>query len=246
MADQPRFEEKAISEFIKNTLSGQLDGVMKLAVAVRTDLMKLLQGEVDSVSFKAENLVREDIQVQELEVQTDHISINPLSAILGKIRLDEPLDSTIRMVLSEADLNRDMNSEIAISQLKPIDLNVAGQIVPIEFKPPFRIRLLRDNKIRFTGIMEVHEPANTRRVAFTTVSSLRTDTQPVLLETFCCAPNQGSSVPFMIAFLSKLQEIISQPYFELDTVAVRVASMSIQNKLLSAEIEIHARQIPSM
>ncbi len=246
MADQPGFEEKAISDFVKNTLSGQLDGFMKLAVAVRTDFMKLLQGEVDSVSFKAENLVREDIQVQELEVQTDHISINPLSAILGKIRLDEPLDSTIRMVLSEADLNRDMNSDIAISQLKPIDLNVEGQVIPIEFQPPFRVRLSRDNKIRFTGIMKVHEPGNTRQVAFTTVASPRTDTQPILLETFCCAPNQGSSIPFMIAFLNKLQDIVSQPYFELDTVAVRVVSLAIENKLLTAQVEIHARQIPSM
>lgn len=246
MSDSPRSEENIFSEFAKVVLGSQLDEFRKLAVSAQTNLLKLIQGEVEDVSFQGRNLVKDDLQIQEVEVQADQISIDPLSILLGKIRLNEPIDSHIRLVLSENNLNHNMNSDYVQGFLKPIDLNVEGEINSLELQPPFSIKLLDGNKMRFTGNATIRSTKDTQKLAFTSVVSPRTDTHPVLMETFCCTPDDGQSIPFMIALLQWMNSIVSQPYLEIEGVAFQVKTFLIQNKELITEIEIHAAQIPNL
>ncbi len=244
MSEQPG--ENIFSEFAKVVLGTQLDEFRKVAVSARTNLIKIFQGEVENISVQGHNIVKDEIQIQEVTIQTDQISIDPLSILLGKIRLSEPLDSSIRLVLSEEDLNQNMNSEYVKDFLKPIHLNTNGEIVSLELHPPLRIRLLDDNKIRFTGNIDIQSTAKTQKMAFTSVICPRTETEPIRLETFCCTPNGGQSIPFMISLMQWMQDLTSQPYLEIEGIALQVKSLFIQDKELTTEIEIHARQIPTL
>ncbi|MER3478480.1 MAG: hypothetical protein C4287_20945, partial [Leptolyngbya sp. ERB_1_2] len=162
MADSPRSEENIFSEFAKVVLGTQLDEFRKVAVSARTNLIKLFQGEVEDISFQGRNIVKDEIQIQEVQVQTDQISVDPLSILLGKVRLSEPIDSHIRLVLSENDLNQNMNSDYVKGFLKPIELNVEGEIISLELQSPFSIRLLDGNKMRFTGNATIRRKKNTQ------------------------------------------------------------------------------------
>ncbi len=239
-------EENIFSEFAKVVLGTQFDEFRKLAVSARTNFVKLVQGEVDDISFQGRNIVKDDLQIQEVEIQTDQISVDPLSILLGKIQLNEPIDSHIRLVLSENNLNQNMNSDYVHGFLKPIDLNVEGEINSLELQPPFSIKLLDNNKIRFTGNAKIQSAKDTQKLAFTSVVSPKTETQPVRMETFCCTPNNGQSIPFMIALLQWMNNIVSKPYLEIEGVAFQVKTFLIQNKELTTEIEIHAAQIPNL
>ncbi|MER3434866.1 MAG: DUF2993 domain-containing protein [Leptolyngbya sp. ERB_1_1] len=188
MADSPRSEENIFSEFAKVVLGTQLDEFRKVAVSARTNLIKLFQGEVEDISFQGRNIVKDEIQIQEVQVQTDQISVDPLSILLGKVRLSEPIDSHIRLVLSENDLNQNMNSDYVKGFLKPIELNVEGEIISLELQSPFSIRLLDGNKMHFTGNATIRRKKNTQEIAFTSVICPRTETEPVRMETFWVVP----------------------------------------------------------
>ncbi len=239
-------EENVFSEFAKVVLGTQFDEFRKVAVSARTNLIKLFQGEVEDISFQGRNIVKDEIQIQEVEIQTDQISVDPLSILLGKIKLSEPIDTHLRLVLSEANLNQNMNSDYVKSFLKPIELDVDGETVSLELQPPFSIRLLNGNKMRFTGNVAVHRTETTQKLAFTSVLSPRTETEPVRMETFCCTPDDGQSIPFMIALLQWMQNLLTQPYHEIAGIAFQVKTLFIQNKELTTEIEIHASQIPDL
>ncbi|MBW4442110.1 MAG: DUF2993 domain-containing protein [Plectolyngbya sp. WJT66-NPBG17] len=246
MSEPSRPEENVFSEFAKVVLGTQLDEFRKVAVSARTNLIKLFQGEVEDISFQGRNIVKDEIQIQEVEVQTDQISIDPLSILLGKVRLSEPIDSHMRLVLSEDNLNQNMNSDYIQGFLKPIQLNVEGETVSLELKPPFSIRLLNNNKMRFTGNATIRTTKDAENMAFTSVICPRTDTKPVRLETFCCTPNDGRSIPFMISLMQWMQSLVSQPYQEFEGIAFQVKSLLIENKELITEVEIHAAQIPDL
>jgi LmeA-like phospholipid-binding len=241
-----RPEENIFSEFTKMLLENQLDEARKIGVSIRTNLGKLFQGEIEGVSIQAQDLVKDEIQVQELEVKTDQISIDPLSALLGKVRLNEPIDSEIRLVLSEEDLNQNMNSEYGKAFLKPIELIVDREVITLELLPPSTIRLLDDNKMRFTGTVKIENARSHQNLAFTCIICPRTETEPVRLETFCCTPNDGQSIPFMIALLQWMESLLSQPYYEIEGVSFRVKNLLIQDNKLNTEIEIHAEKIPNL
>nr|MCU0549948.1 DUF2993 domain-containing protein [Leptolyngbya sp. Prado105] len=240
-------EENVFAEFAKLILANQLDEFRKIAVSLQTDLGKLFQGEVHDISLQARDLVKDQIQVQELEVKSDQISVDPLSILFGKIRLNEPLDSEIRLTLSEEDLNQNMNSEFAQSLLKPIELTLgSGEIITVELLPPANIRLLNDHKLRFTGILKIESKKKSQTFSFSSVICPRTETEPVRLETFCCTPHYGQSIPFMIALLQWAESLINQPYYEIEGVAFRVRNLEINHKKLMTEIEIHAQKIPGL
>lgn len=246
MSERSRTEENIFAEFTKLVLATQLDEFRKIAVSMRTNLGKLFQGEINDVSIQARDFVKDEIQVQELEVKTDQISIDPLSMLLGKIRLSEPIDSEIRLTLSEQDLNQNMNSEYGKSLLKPIELTVDREIITLELLPPSAIRLFSDNKLRFTGTVEIKRAKQSQTLAFTCIICPRTETSPVRLETFCCTPNAGQSIPFMIALLQWMESILNRPYYEIEGIAFRCKALEIKNKVLTTELEIHARKVPDL
>ncbi len=247
MSDQPGLEEQAISQAIKLGLSSQLDDAENIEVCVETDLLKIAQGKVDSISVEGHGLtIQEDIRLESIEVQTDRVSINPLKALLGDIKLDQPINTTARIVLTESDINHALNSAYVKDKLPPLDLDVEGKRVTIVIKFPLEVRLSEVGKIHFSGTIALNETAKTRSVGFAAVACPCTDTQPILLETFCCVPGQGVSIPLMIALMSRLQEIVSQPYFDLEEIILRIKTMEVEPGSLTMQAEIRANQIPSL
>ena len=246
MSDKLQPEEQAISELIRQAILQQLDSVKRIGVAARTTLGQVFQGQADSVSVKGNNLTVEGIHVQELEVETDRISIDPLSVLLGAIQLNEPINTRTHLVLSESDLIQALNSKYVTENLPHLQLEVNKKFVTVELCPPLSIRLLSDNKMRFTGGAKLYESQHVRSISFSAVMCVRTETQPVLLETFCCAPNQGLTLPFTIALMQKMNEIVSQPYFTVEGTSLRVSTLRIKDKKMSLDIEAQTEEIPSL
>lgn len=246
MSDQPKLEEQALSEALKLGLSSQLDAAEKIEVHIETDLLKMAQGKVDSVVVEGHGLtVKEDIRLESIELQTNQVSISPLRALLGNIKLDQPVDTTARIVLTEADINQSLNSDYVKNKIPSLELNVEGKPVTIAVEFPLKIRLSSVGKIHFSGAIKLSGIDETRSVSFAAVACPCTDTQPILLETFCCVPGQGFSIPFMIALLNRLQELIRQPYFQLEDIILQIKTMQVEPGSLTVEAQIRTNQIPA-
>ena len=246
MPDEPRMEEQAISLATEMALSSQLDEAEKIDIDVRTNLLEMVQGEVDSVSVTGQGLVmQKDIRVQEMELHTDSISINPLSAIFGKLELNQPVDATARLVLTEQDINRALNCDYVRSKMQNIELNVEGQTAIIE---PLHIELHLpgDGKMIFTAdTLLRNEIGRKKRIGFTAVMLVKIDEQPLLMEGFNCTSGQGVSLELAIAFMGKLREVINSSYLEVEGMALSVKDIDVQKGSLTLHAEAHVKQLPS-
>ncbi len=70
MPDSPGLGEQALNKAAEIGLSSQLDEVENLDVNIKTDPLKLVQGQVDAVTIKGEGLVmQKDLRMEELEMQ---------------------------------------------------------------------------------------------------------------------------------------------------------------------------------
>lgn len=247
MSDHPKLEEQALSEALELGLFSQMDAADDMEVHIEADLLKMVQGKVDSVVVEGHGLtIQEGIHLKSVELYTNQVSINPLSALLGNIKLDQPVDTTARIVLTEADINQALNSDYVKSKIPLLELNVEGKRVTIAIQFPLEMRLSDVGKIHFSGAIRLSEVDETRSVTFAAIACPRTDTQPILLETFCCSPGQGVSIPFIVALLSRLQELVRQPYFQLEGIALQIKTMQVELGSLTVEAQIHANQIPNL
>jgi hypothetical protein len=111
-------------------------------------------------------VIQKDIRVQEMELHTDKIDINPLSALFGQIELNKPVDATARLVLTEEDINRAFNSEFIRSKLQNIELNVEGKKAVIE-PQQIKIQIPDSGKIEFFADTLLHnEIGATKQMSF--------------------------------------------------------------------------------
>lgn len=246
MPDQPHLEEQLLSQAIAAGLSSQLDEAETMSVDIHTDVAKAVQGKADGIAISGQGMAMGDIRVQDLEVQTDRIAINPLSILLGKLELSHPIDATATLTLTEADLNRAMNSPMVAERIPPLLLNVDGTIVPVELQLPLEVKLPAAGRIALGGKAVLFEPAGPRQTEFDVMIVPHSDHQPVRLEAFQCQPGQGLSLEFTIALMQKFQELLQLPYLEIEGMAVRVKRLEVQPGQLTLETETYIPQIPSL
>jgi hypothetical protein len=245
--DDLRLDEQAISKAAEIGLSTQLNEADKIDIDIKTDLFKAVQGQVDSVAIAGQGLVmQKDIRVQEIDLHTDSIDINPLSALFGQIELNQPVDATARLVLTEQDINRALNSDYIRSKLQNLEFNVEGKTAVIEPRD-LELHLPGRSKIVFHAKTLLHdEIGKTKSIGFTATILVKTSEQSLLMESFnCTPPGQGISLELAIAFLQKIKELVNLPYLDLDTIAFRVKNVDVQKGSLTLHTEAHVRQIPS-
>lgn len=245
MHENQKLEEQALSKAVEIGLSTQLDSAEKLDVDVKTDLSKIVQGEVDEVVVTGQGLVmQKDIRVQEMELHTDTVDINPLNALFGKIELNQPLDASGRIVLTEPDLNRALNSDYVLSKAQNFKLNVDGQTVILGMQH-MELRLPTGDTMVFSGKASIQEMGNTRQLGFTATCHPRTQHKPVLVEEFHCHDGQSISLEFAVALMQKMKELTHLSHFEIEQMAFRVQEMEVQPGKITLQIEAHVSQLPS-
>ncbi|KOP27739.1 hypothetical protein AMR41_03475 [Hapalosiphon sp. MRB220] len=245
MSQERKIEENLLSQAAENTLSKQLDEAEKIDVDVQTDLLKIVQGQADTVSFAGEGLEIQEVRIQEIKVQTDKISVNPLSAIFGQIELDQPVNTKARIVLEEADINHALTSEFVRSKIQYLNLIVDGEIVSLQ-PEKIQLSLPGNNIIQIDALVQIKEPENTAQIGFTAVFSPRTLDKPILMKNFNCTQGEGISLNVVVAFLNKIKELINLPYLEFNHVWFRILNIEVQKGSVVFLIEAKMKQIPKI
>lgn len=243
--NEQRLEEQAIAKAAEMQLSSRLDSVEKIDVDIQTDLLKVILGHVDSLEIAGRGLIlQKDIRLQEMEVQTDSVDINPLSVLFGEVELNKPIDANIKIVVTQADLNRALNSDYILSKAKNLKLNVDGQTVTLDMQQ-MELHLPDGEEMLFSGKSLIHESGNTQPVSFTAKCRPRASKHPILLEEFQCNEGHSISLDVTVALMQKIKELTTLPYFYLQGTRVRIQEMEVQTGRIVLQIQAHVVRIPS-
>jgi hypothetical protein len=245
MPDSPGLGEQALNKAAEIGLSSQLDEVENLDVDIKTDPLKLVQGQVDEVTIEGEGLVmQKDLRMEELEMHMSSVAINPLSVAFGKIELTEPTQASTRVVLTEADINRAFNSEYVRSQLQSQKIHVNGQLMTIE-PQHVDFRLLETEKVALNASILLKETSQTQQVAFTATPRVSANGQSVSLENVEYGDSEEVSPELTKALVEQTSEILNLSNFDLEGMTLRVKQLKVEAGKLTLQAEAYVEQIPS-
>lgn len=237
--------QQALNKAAEIGLASQLDKAEKLEVDVQTDPLKLVQGELDSVEIKGEGLVmQQDLRMEELEMQMNHIAINPLSAAFGKIELTKPTEASVRAVLTESDINHAFNSEYISSMLQNLEVRVEGQPTKIDTKK-VELRFPGEGKVALSADVVIRETNQTQQVAFTSLPRISPDGQYILLEEVQYSEGKELSPELTKALLEKVSEILNFRNFELEGMSFRINKLNVEVGQMTLLAEALVEKIPS-
>ena len=241
----PDLGEQAISKAAEIGLASQLDEVEELNVDIRTNPIKLIQGELESVSIEGKGLVmQQDLRAEELKVNIDNIAINPLSAAFGKIELTHPTEAETYVVLNEADLDRAFNSDFISEKLQNQKVHVNGQPMTIDTKQ-VEFRLPGEGKFALKADVFMQETGETKQVSFTAVPRMREGGNRLSLEEVQYAEGEEISPELTQALLEQSSELLNLRNFELQGMSLRLKHLDVQPGKLTLQAEALVKEFPS-
>lgn len=245
MLDQSGLGEQALNKAAEIGLSSQLDEVVELSVDIKTDPLKLLQGEVDSVEIEGRGLVmQQDLRIEEMDMHMSHVAINPLSVAMGKIELTKPTDAEVHVVLTEADVNHAFNSEYVRSKLQNLKIHVDGKPMTVDAKQ-VEFHLPGEGKVTLKAEAFLRETDETKQIAFQAVPRVADNGKTVLLEDVQYGEGKEISPELTKALVDQTSEILDLSNFDLQGMSLRIRSIDVEAGKLTFQAAAHVEQIPS-
>lgn len=241
----PDLGEQALSKVAEAGIVNQLDQVEGLDVDIRTNPVKLIQGEVDSVAIAGKGLVmKQDLRIETLEVNTEKVAINPLSAVFGNIELTHPTAAQAQIVLTEADINRAFSSDFIKDKLHGLSINVDNHPVIVDVQSA-TVTLPGDNKFVIAADFLLREQAELKKLSATAVPQIQDHGQRIGLEILSAA-GQGLTAEVLVAILNELSALLDLRNFNLPGVSLQLSQLDAQVGKLVIHATAQIEQIPSM
>lgn len=243
MESSKNIEGKIASYQAEKTVSERIDTAEEIDIDIETDVLKIVQGQAEKVSLSGKGIViQKNIRVQEIQLQTDNITINPFRAILGQIELNQPVKTVARIVLTKTDINLACTSDLIRSLVEKITLNVDGEIIC--FAPQnITIFLPGDGKIGLNATGLLKSEKNTRLLGVTVTCRPRNNSHPILLESVTCTEGEGISVELILAFMQKIKELANLPFLKWEDIAFRIIDMEVESEKIILMVEANVQQI---
>jgi hypothetical protein len=244
MSDKQNLEAQIVSQVAERSISNQLETAEQIDIYVETDILKIVQGQANAVTVAGQGLVtKQNIRVQEIQLKTDTLSINPLSVLFGEVQLDRPLNLSARVTLTQADINSALASDFTRKFAQNYDLDVDGEIVNLKLGE-IQIFLPGDGRLECKGKVLVQEKGETRLLGFLAKIRPRTSKQTLRLESFHCHEGEGISLELAVAVMQKFKELLNLPFFTWEGINIRIKDMDIKQGSLIVFLDANVRQIP--
>ena len=242
--NSPDLGEQALSKVAEVGIANQLDKVDKLNIDIRTNPGKLIQGEVDSVAISGRGMVmKQDLRIESIEVQTAKVSINPLSVIFGNIELDQPADANAQIVLTEDDLNRAIASDYLASKLQDLKLEIDEQLHTIKLQQA-DLQLLSAGTMSLNINFLLQESNEAKTLSASIIPKSIEDGQRIDLE-ILSIEGQGLTPELGIAILNQIKTLLDLNNFDLPGMTLWLQKFDIQAGKMIIHAKTNIQQIPS-
>ncbi len=243
--ENPDLGEKALSKVVEAGITSQLDEVAAIDVDIRTDPVKLVQGKVDSVTISAKGVVvKQDLRMETINVNTDKVAINPLSAVFGNIELLHPTNAVAQIILTEVDINRAFGSDYIRNKLQGLTMEVEGSTVTVDVQTA-TVHLPGDNTFVIGADFLLREQGESKKLSAMAVPQIQDNGYRISLEILSAA-GQGLTTQLVIAIVEQLTALLDLRNFNIPGISLQLHQLDAQKGRLVIHAKTQIEQIPSI
>lgn len=244
MSQQPDLGEQALSKAAEVALASQLDEVEEMDVEIRTDPLKLVSGELESVSIEGKGMVmQDDLRAEALEMRVGNIAIDPLRAAFGDIELKYPTDAEAWIVLTEQDLARAFNSDYIRDKLQNLEVEINSQPTTLDVQK-VDFRLPGEGKVDLSAEVRSRETGEVRHPAFTALLRMDKSGDRVLLEEVKSADNREQFPELEDALLARASELLDLRNFALEGMSLQLKNLKVETGKVILQANARIEQFP--
>jgi LmeA-like phospholipid-binding len=243
--DNPNLGDIALNKVVEMAIDSQIDTADRIDVDLRTNPLELIQGKVDSIEITGRGLVvKQDLRMETIKINSDAVSIDPLKAIFGNIELTHPTDAQAQIVLTEADINRALCCDYVRDKLQGLKLEMDGSPVTVDVREA-TLDLPGENKFVIAATFSIREQNEVKKFSATAVPQIHEDGNQISLE-ILAAEGQGLTLKLMMVVFEQLTMLLDLRNFNIPGVSLQLHKLEATQGRLVIHANSQISQIPTL
>lgn len=227
----------------ENAIRSQFTNIEKLQVRVdNAPTHQLLQGKIEKIRIAARGLQLKqyDFRIDALELETDEIAFLQRSIQLGKLKLQKPLQAGIRLVLTQTDINKLLQSTDVLANLAKLNVNSKDYLsvdddAVYKFANP-QFQILDRGRLFFQIELRSEDNEKPLLIKVETGIDIKKGRQIKLIETVVTVNEEQVASQFVEGIIKNLNQRLDLRSWEGDGILIRILKLNIR----SSNLEIAA------
>ena len=219
----------------EDAIRSQLGNTEKLQVRVdNAPTHQLLQGKINQIRIAARGLQLKqlDLRIDTLELETDEINFLPKSIQKGKLKLTKPFQAGIRLVFTQADINKLLQSSDILAFLPKLKvssqdlLDIDDDAVYKFANPQFNI--LGNNRSQFQIELRSEKGEKPLLIKIETKININKGRQITINETVVTVNEEQVAPQFVEGIVKNLNQRLDLRNLEGDGLLIRILKLNIR------------------
>ncbi|PZD73271.1 hypothetical protein C1752_02313 [Acaryochloris thomasi RCC1774] len=231
--------DQLVSKAVTAAISALLKQTEELDVKVKAEpVAKLFQGSVDGFDFVGRGmLMHSGLRVEVMELYVQAVSIDFGAIFRGKVKLRQPTQASMRVVLTEDDLTASFNTPFLIEKLQ--QLSHEGQ--PLTFERT-QITINDDRSLRMQSSVRQGRADQVIEVDIT--AHLDVEDRRKLQFVDVVYGGDAQAVELGQVLTAHVNNLLDLDQFSLDGMQLRVDQLRLRNKQLTLYGIAHIEKFP--
>ena len=224
---QAQSGDRLVSKVVGTAIAALFKRSEKIEANVRAEpVAKLLQGSVDGFDFIGNGmLMYNGLRIAVMELYVQAVSIDFSAIFTGQVKLRQPTQASMRVVLTEEDLTDSFNTPFVVAKLQR--LQYQGE--PLKFTKTL-MTITPEKALRIQSEILLGNSQEPVQVDFTTQVEVQ-DRQKIRFVDVQYSGNQ-EAINLSQALVNHVNDLLDLDKFALDGTQLRVDRLRIQNNSL--------------
>lgn len=237
-------QQKIINKITETAIASQIESADKIDVNLDSDLPHILQGQTNSLKISGERIIAfKDIQLEKIDISCQDLSLNLTQALLGKITFEQPGDFAIKLIFTESDCDRLLNSEYVRVLLQNLVLDLAGESAYFYLQQA-KCCLESDGNLSLVADIALHRQKKTKTAKFEIVFQFEQQGRRIKFISGRYFNGEALDWDETAAIMNKVSDLLYLRHFDNEDLTLNITKIQIEDQQLTINSNTKIKKLP--
>lgn len=247
MPNDQQWSEQAINKVAAMAIATQIKKTEDLEVNIKTDLSKLAKGQLDAIAIRLTGFEMDhELKADEFYLQIGQVTVKPLSAMRGKIRLVHPSEGSLSLRIHQDCFSTALAAEL-IAKAEHAKTSKARSPASEQSLEPGAIASVRclfaEGSVTF--VVEVPREDTSQSISFIATPQTTTMGRGFDWQDVRYLEGEEPWPQFTQLLLAKAHELLSLQGFERQGTSFSAQQITLADGVLTIQARADIEQFPS-
>ena len=240
---KPNLEQSLVNKTAEAAIASQVKSAQNIKVDLDSKVSQLVRGDAKSLKIKGEKIIAfRDLQLEQVDISCDNLSLNLTQAILGKIAFEQPGNFQLRLVFTSSDCDRLLNSEYVKILLQNLPLDLAE-------KSSFHLQeaqcqLHGGGKVSVTAKVVVNRGQHSNEARFKIALQFERDGTKIIFNGGQYLDERGMNLDETVAIMSKIRDLLYLRHYSNPDLAFNITRIDVTSQQLTVQGNAQIKRLP--